>query len=42
MERIEQRLDRLEGRINLLFGALGVLTVLGQAALAVVVGSLVR
>lgn len=39
---LEQRLDRLEARINILFGALGILTVLANGAVAVVVASLVR
>jgi len=41
-EEMERRLDRLEARINLLFGALGVLTVIANAAVAVAIGTIVK
>lgn len=41
VDELRHRLDRLEERLNLVFGALAVLTVLGNAALAVVVSGLV-
>lgn len=37
MREVEARLARLEGRINTLFGALGVIVVLANAALAAAV-----
>lgn len=42
MIRLEERLERLEGRINTLFGALGVLIVLANAGLAVVIANATR
>lgn len=41
VETLRQRIDRLEERLNLVFGALAVLTVFGNMALAVVVSKLV-
>lgn len=41
VDELRRRLDRLEERLNLVFGALAVLTVLGNAAIAVAVSLVV-
>ncbi len=40
--RLDERLDKLEARINLLFGALGVIIVLANAGVAIVIAQAVK
>lgn len=41
LSHIEERLEKLEARINVLFGALGILTVVANIGIAVVIGAIV-
>ncbi len=42
LDELDKRLNKIEARMNYLFGALGVLVVLGNVSIAVVIANAVK